>query len=311
MVVIGGGAAGLTAAGMSAVLGAKTALIEEHRLGGDCTWAGCIPSKTLLRASKAAYHMTTADRFGFVPIQPQFDFSQVMGHIRRTRQRIYEVADAPPHMEKLGVEVVLGRARFGDPHTIEVREASGTSRRLTSRFFVIATGSRPRTPNLAESTLTNETIFELESQPKRLLIMGAGPVGIEMAQAFQRLGSEVTVVARGNQILPRDDPEQAGMLQECLSREGIKFLFGQDVASLQRHGNGLAAMLKDGRTLACDAALSAIGREPGVSGLQLENAGVRFGEKGIDVDRRCRTSQRHIYAVGDVTGKYQFTHMGE
>lgn len=311
MVVIGGGAAGLTAAGMSAVLGAKTALIEEYRLGGDCTWFGCIPSKTLLRAAKAAYHMTTADRFGFVPSQPQFDFSQVMGHIRRTRQGIYEGADAPPHMEKLGVEVILGRARFGDSHTIEVREASGMSRRLTSRFFVIATGSRPRTPNFAEPTLTNQTIFELESQPKRLLIMGAGPVGIEMAQAFQRLGSEVTVVARGNRILPRDDPEQANMLRECLAQEGVKFLFGQDVASLQRYGDGLAAILKDGRTLACDAALSAIGREPAVRGLQLENAGVRFGEKGIDVDRRCRTSQRHIYAAGDVTGKYQFTHMGE
>jgi pyruvate/2-oxoglutarate dehydrogenase complex dihydrolipoamide dehydrogenase (E3) component len=311
MAVIGGGAAGLTAAGMSALLGAKTALIEEHRLGGDCTWVGCVPSKTLLSASKAAHRMKTADRFGLVPIQPQFDFSNVMAHVRSVRQNVYNDADAPPHLEKLGVEVILGTARFCDPHTIEIRESSGVSRRLTSRFFIIATGSRPRTPNFAESPMTNETIFELDSQPKRLLVMGAGPVGIEMAQAFQRLGSEVTIITPGNRILPRDDLEQADQLRQRLSREGVGFLFGLKVVALERRGTSLTSKLEDGRTLSCDAALAAIGREPATRGLQLENAGVRFGEKGIDVDRRCRTTQRHIYATGDVTGKYQFTHMGE
>ena len=184
-------------------------------------------------------------------------------------------------------------------------------RRLTSRFFIIATGSRPRPGNFSEPPLTNETIFELESQPKRLLVIGAGPVGIEMAQAFQRLGSEVMVIARGNRILPRDDPEHAGQLQECLSREGVCFLLGQEVTRLEKRENSLAAVLDNGRTIFCDAALAALGREPAIQGLQLEKATVRFGEKGIDVDRHCRTSQRHIYATGDVTGKYQFTHMGE
>lgn len=311
MIVIGGGAAGLTAAGMSALLGAKTALVEKFRLGGDCTWVGCVPSKTLLRASKAAHLIRTADRFGLAAMRPQFDFLNVMDHVRRTREQVYENADAPPHIEKLGVELILGSARFQDPHTIEIQERGGVSRRLTSRFFIIATGSRPRTGNYSEPPLTNETIFELESQPRHLLIMGAGPAGIEMAQAFQRLGSEVMVVASGNRILPRDDPEHAGQLQECLSREGVSFLFGQKVTKLERGENSVAAVLDSGRTILCEAALAALGREPAIHGLQLENAVVRFGEKGIDVDLRCRTSQRHIYATGDVTGKYQFTHMGE
>jgi pyruvate/2-oxoglutarate dehydrogenase complex dihydrolipoamide dehydrogenase (E3) component len=311
MIVIGGGAAGLTAAGMSALLGAKTALVEQHRLGGDCTWVGCIPSKTLLRASHAAHLIRTADRFGFGAMRPQFDFLKVMDHDRQTRQRVYENADAPPLIEKLGVELIFGSARFEDPHSIEIKETSGALRRLTSPFFIIASGSRPRTGNFSEAPLTNETIFELESQAKQLLVMGAGPVGIEMAQAFQRLGSEVIVIARGNRILPRDDPEHAGRLQECLSREGVSFLFGRRVTRIERRENSVAAVLDNGRTIFCDAALAAIGREPDIDGLQLEKAMVRFDEKGIDVDRHCRTSQRHIYATGDVTGKYQFTHMAE
>lgn len=311
MIVIGGGAAGLTAAGMSALLGARTALVEKFRLGGDCTWVGCIPSKTLLRASKAAHLIRTADRFGLASMQPQFDFLKVMDHVRQTRQAVYEEADAPPHIEKLGVEVIAGSARFRDPHTIEIQETNGVSRRLTSRVFIIASGSRPRTGNFSEPPLTNETIFDLERQPKRLVIMGAGPVGMEMAQAFQRLGSEVTVVARGHRILPRDDPEHAGQLQQCLSREGVSFLFDQRITRIERRENGLALALDNGRTIGCDAAFAAMGREPAIQGLQLENAAVRFNEKGIDVDRHCRTSQRHIYAVGDVTGKFQFTHMCE
>jgi pyruvate/2-oxoglutarate dehydrogenase complex dihydrolipoamide dehydrogenase (E3) component len=311
MIVIGGGAAGLTAAGMSALLGAKTALIEEQRLGGDCTWVGCVPSKTLLRAAKAAHEMKTAGRFGLIPAQPQIPFAKVMNHVRQTRQHIYDDADAPPNMERLGMEVIIGSAHFSDPHALEVRDTSGNLRRITSRFFVIATGSRPKTPPFTASVLTNETIFELEAQPKRLLIVGGGPVGIEMAQAFERLGSEVTVVAPGDCILPKDDPEQARQLQECLSREGVSFILGQKIMGLEKRGDGLVAVLRDGRTLMCDAALAAIGREPAVKDLQLEKAGVEAGERGIKVDRRCRTSQAHIYATGDVTGRYQFTHMGE
>jgi pyruvate/2-oxoglutarate dehydrogenase complex dihydrolipoamide dehydrogenase (E3) component len=311
MIVIGAGAAGLTAAGMSALLGAKTALIERRRLGGDCTWTGCVPSKTLLRAASVAHQIRTADRFGLVASQPQVEFSNVMDHVRRTRQHVYEDADAPPNMERLGVEVVMAGACFLDPHTVRIENDSGELRRLTSRFFIIATGSRPRMPAFSEMPLTNETLFELESQPNRLLILGAGPVGIELAQAFRRLGSEVQVVASGDRILPRDDPEHAGVLQECLAKEGVTFHFGRKVTSFERGENDFAAALDDGRPLRCDALLAAIGREPIIKGLQLENAGVRTGEKGIVVDRRCRTSQSHIYAAGDVTGRYNFTHMAE
>jgi pyruvate/2-oxoglutarate dehydrogenase complex dihydrolipoamide dehydrogenase (E3) component len=311
MVVIGGGAAGLTAAGMAALLGAKTALIEEHRLGGDCTWVGCVPSKTLLRTAKVAHQMKTADSFGLVPAQPEVPFSQVMDRVRRTREHIYREADAPPNLEKLGVEVIIRSARFADPHTVEIHNTSGKPQRLTSRFFVVASGSRPKMPGFSAPVLTNETIFELESQPKRLLIIGGGPVGIEMAQAFERLGSEVTLVAPGDRILPRDDAGQARKLQECLALEGVSFTLGQRVIALEKTGGDLVALLQDGRTIPCEAALVATGREPAVQALQLEKAGVRFGTKGIEVDAHCRTSQRHIYATGDVTGRYQFTHMGE
>ena len=311
MIVIGGGAAGLTASGMSALLGAKTALVERRRLGGDCTWFGCVPSKSLLRGARTAHEIRTAHRFGFVPAHPQFDFSKVMEHIRQIRQCIYEDVDAPPQMEKLGVEVVMGQSRFLDPHTIQLDDGSKRARRLTSRFFIIATGSRPVVPAFAETPLTNETVFELESQPNRLLILGAGPAGIELAQAFTRLGSQVEVVSDGERILPRDDPNHAGMLRDCLAQEGVVFHLGRRVTGLERGGSGLRAALDDGRSLVCDAALAAIGRRPVVEELQLGSAGVRVEAQGIIVDSHARTSQRHIYAAGDVTGRHNFTHMAE
>lgn len=311
MTVIGAGAAGLTAAGMSALLGAKTLLVEQHRPGGDCTWTGCIPSKTLLRAAKVAHEMKTAGRFGLPPFEPSLSFVHVMDHVRATRQRVYEQSDAPPNMEKLGVEVALAAARFLDPHSIELRDESGHTRRVSSRYFVIATGSKPKEPRFAAPYLTNETLFELTSQPKRLVIVGAGPVGIEMAQAFQRLGSSVTVVAPGTHILPKDDPELTEILQPCLAQEGASFVLGRRVTGLYQNADGLTAILDDGRTIPCDAALAAIGREPNVAALALQNAGVAFHDKGIDIDECCRTRQKHIYAVGDVTGRYQFTHMAE
>jgi pyruvate/2-oxoglutarate dehydrogenase complex dihydrolipoamide dehydrogenase (E3) component len=311
MIVIGGGSAGLTAAGMAALLGAKTALIEQHRLGGDCTWVGCIPSKTLLKAARVAQEMRTADRFGLSPVIPEVPFSRLMEHVRRIRQQVYEGSDAPRHMEKLGVEVISAAARFQDPHTIELSNTGNPARLLTARFFVIATGSRPLAPEFSSPCLTNENIFELTSQPKRLLVMGAGPVGIEMAQAFRRLGSVVTVVAPGNLILHRDDPEHAKILLECLSREGIVFILGRKVTALEREQDGFQALLDDGRTVECDAMLAAIGRKPNIATLDLPKAGVDFGKKGVPVDRHCRTSQRHIFAAGDVTGRHQFTHMAE
>ena len=311
MIVIGGGAAGLTASGMSALLGAKTALVERRRLGGDCTWFGCVPSKSLLRAARTAHEIRTADRFGFASVDPHFDFTKVMEHVRQVQQRIYDDADAPPRMEELGVDVVMGQSHFLDPHTIQVEDGSKRARRLSSRFFIIATGSRPLVPAFAETPMTNETVFELESQPHRLLILGAGPAGIELAQAFTRLGSQVEVVAAGDRILPRDDPNHAGMLRDFLAQEGVVFHLGRKVTGLSRGENGLRATLDDGRSLICDAALAAIGRKPVMEELQLSAAGVRVEAQGIVVNSHARTSQRHIYAAGDVTGRHNFTHMAE
>jgi pyruvate/2-oxoglutarate dehydrogenase complex dihydrolipoamide dehydrogenase (E3) component len=303
MVVIGGGAAGLVAAGMSAVLGAKTALIEEHRLGGDCTWTGCVPSKTLLKAAKVAHQTRVADRYGLVASAPAIDFRRLMEHVRAVRNRIYEDADAPPNLEKLGVTVIASRARFVSRQAVELTDGS----HISSRYFVIATGSRPRMPDFRAPVLHNENLFELSEQPRRLVVMGAGPVGIEMAQAFRRLGSEVTVVGSADRILPKDDPELTGMLQQALEAEGIAFRLGRRVTGFEQG----SAALDDGSVVACDAVLAAIGRQPAVDGLGLDAAGVVVEERGIRIDRHCRTSQRHIYGSGDVTGRHLFTHMAE
>lgn len=306
MIVIGAGAAGLTAAGMSALLGAKTALIEEHRLGGECTWTGCIPSKTLLRAARLAHEMRTADRFGLAVSAPQFPFGDLMQHVRAIRQQVYEQADAPPNMERLGVEVIAGSAQFTGPHSIQV-----SGRVWTSRYFVIATGSRPKQPKFSEPCLSNETLFEINALPARLLVLGGGPIGMEMAQAFQRLGSTVTIVGSDSRILPKDDPQHARMLQDCLASEGISFILGHKASAVERQGGELSATLDDSRTIRCDAVLAAIGREANMANLKLESAGVEYGARGIRVDRRCRTNQKHIFATGDVTGQHQFTHMAE
>jgi pyruvate/2-oxoglutarate dehydrogenase complex dihydrolipoamide dehydrogenase (E3) component len=304
--VIGGGAAGLVAAGMSALLGARTALIEEHRLGGDCTWTGCIPSKTLIHAARVAHEARVAESHGLIRWEPQVNFAAVMRHVRQIREEVYQHADAPPQIQKLGVEVIASRAEFIDPHTIQLN-----GRRLTSRYFVIATGSRPRLPGFEVPVLTNETLFELEEQPRRLLVLGAGPVGMEMAQAFQRLGSEVTVVETGDYVLPKDDPELTSVLHVVVAAEGVRFLMGRKVVALERRHNSVLATLDTGEALECDRVFAGLGREPVVSGLGLEQAGVQFTPHGIAIDSQCRTSQLHIFASGDVTGKYLFTHMAE
>lgn len=310
MVVIGGGAAGLTASGMAAVFGAKTALIEAKKLGGDCTWHGCVPSKSLLHAAKVAHSMRTADSLGLSAADPQHDLARVMAKVHSIREHIYQDADAPPQFEKLGVEVIEGRASFVDPHKIEVL-SNGTSRSLTSRYFVVATGSTPRAAEVpgweSANVLNNESIFELKQLPRHLVVLGAGPIGIEMAQAFRRLGSEVTVVNRSPGILKRDDPELSSMLMEHLRGEGIRFVFGTVAARIEQH----AVHLENGEALECDAILAAAGRKPGLDGLNLDAARVQTNEKGIVVDRRARSSAKHIYACGDVAGRYLFTHFAE
>lgn len=311
MIVIGGGAAGLVAAGLSAMLGAKTTLVEANKLGGECTWTGCVPSKTLLRAAGIAHQMRTAGRYGLPAADPQVDLTKVMQRVHRTREQIYQAADAPPNLERLGVRVLSARARFIDPHTVELTEAGGQTSRLTSRYFVIATGSRPKTLSGGAPALTNETIFEVDRLPRRLLVVGAGPVGMELSQAFCRLGSDVTVVGAGPRILPRDDSELTAILQTSLEQEGVHFVLGRRVSRLEQRGAMTTATLDGGQEFTADAVLVAVGREPVVEGLGLDKAGVELADRGVRIDRRCRTSQAHVFASGDVTGWFQFTHMAE
>jgi Pyruvate/2-oxoglutarate dehydrogenase complex, dihydrolipoamide dehydrogenase (E3) component, and related enzymes len=237
MVAIGGGTAGLVSAGMSAVLGAKTLLIEAKKLGGDCTWHGCVPSKSLIRAARVAHQMRSAAQLGLTAADPEHDLSRVMARVHSIREQIYQEADAPPNMQKLGVEVRAGVTRFLDPHTIEIHE-NGRVEKLTSRYIVIATGSVPHMPEVEGAPgriLNNETLFDLDRLPRRLVILGAGPVGIEMAQAFRRLGSDVTVVNRGKGILGHDDVELTSLLLDHLRQEGIRFVFGAEVERIENN----------------------------------------------------------------------------
>ncbi|MEE9234463.1 MAG: FAD-dependent oxidoreductase [Candidatus Acidoferrales bacterium] len=319
MVVIGGGAAGLTAAGISATLGAKTALIEKAKLGGDCTWTGCVPSKTLLRAAKVAHTFRTADRYGLPPATPQVRLAEVMRHVREIQNQIYEEVDAPPNLESLGVTVLHARAWFRDPHTVSIcEEEAGKERQLTSRYFVVAAGSVAAIPPVdgldRVDYLTNETLFSLTELPRRLIVVGAGPLGTEMAQAFRRLGSEVVVVAADPVILPRDDGELSEKLKEALMGEGIVYQLGAFLKKVEQSGGRLRVTAeRDGQALTVegDAVLISIGRRPKVEGLHLDAAGVEFDKKGIKVNGRCRTTTKNIYAAGDVASPFQFTHMAE
>ena len=312
LVVIGGGAAGLTAAGMSAVLGAKTLLVSDSPLGGDCTWHGCVPSKTLLKAAKVAHEMRSASKYGLVAPDSVHDWTQIMDRVHSIREQVYQEADAPPNMEKLGVEVIPARARFIDGNSVELIDLGTQAKRvISSRFFIIATGSRPAIPKIEGidrvGCLTNENLFEMKEQPKRLLILGAGPIGIEMAQAFRRLGSAVTLTDRGARILRRDDAELTAILEQSLRTEGVDFQLGVEVERIEPG----VAYLKGGGRIAFDAVLAATGRRPNNESLQLAAAGVEHNERGVTVDDRCRTTRKNIFACGDVTGKSLFTHMAE
>ena len=316
LIVIGGGAAGLTASGIGASLGAKTLMIEREKLGGDCTWKGCVPSKTLLKAAKVAHHIRHASQFGLVDQEFEVDFAKVMEHVRSTREEVYEDADAPSIYEEMGIDVRFGKARFTGTHSVEIESEEGTTR-LRGRYFVVAAGGRAAPPPIdgldEVDYLTNESVFEITERPDHLAVIGAGPIGTEMAQAMRRLGARVTVIERGDRILKKDDAQLAEMLQEVLEEEGVEYVFGADVRKVSQNGK-VEVAVKQGdrrRTVEADALLVATGRKPNVENLNLEAAGVEYTKKGITVDDRCRTSQPHIFAVGDVTGRYQFTHMSE
>ena len=302
--VIGAGSGGLSVAAAAAQFGQRVVLFEKGKMGGDCLNYGCVPSKALLAAAKHAQAMRGAARFGISPVEPQVDFAGVMAHVKGAIATIAP-HDSEERFTKLGVRVVRAAARFLDPATLE---AAGE--RFTARHFVIATGSRavvPPIPGLEGIPfLTNETLFENTVLPSHLLVVGAGPVGLEMAQAHRRLGARVTVIEAGTP-LAHDDPELSAVVLATLANEGVDILSGAAVTRAFATADGVGLELDGGRTVSGSNLLLAAGRRPNIEGLGLEEAGVAFTKKGITVDRGLRTSNRRAYAIGDVAGG-RFTH---
>ena len=310
LTIIGGGAGGLVVASVAAQLGLKVTLIEkENKLGGDCLHHGCVPSKTLIHAAKVASLMRRGAEYGLPAIEPEVDLGKVTDHVQSVIDHIQQ-HDDPERFRGYGCEVIFGAARFVDPHTVQVND-----QQIRSRRFVIATGSKPFVPpidGLEEAGyLTNLDLFSLRTLPTRLVVLGGGPIGLEMAQAFRRLGSEVTVVERLPHLLPQEDPEIADALQGQLAAEGITIHTSTSAERVGQEGGRRVVVCDGNRQLDADQILVAVGRRPNVDSLGLDAAGVDVTPKGITVDRRQRTSQKHIYAVGDVCGPYPFTHMAE
>ncbi|MHB8416821.1 MAG: mercuric reductase [Myxococcales bacterium] len=312
LVVVGGGTAGLVCAAGATGLGAKVALIERHLLGGDCLNFGCVPSKGLLRAARAVQAVREAETFGARAAAVEPDFPAAMARMRRLRSGL-SAHDSARRLADLGVDVFLGEARFVGRDAIEV-----DGHRLLFARAVIATGARaaaPALPGLREAGyLTNETVFSLEELPRRLVVVGAGPIGCELGQAFRRFGSEVTLVDRAPRLLLRDDPEAAQILAERFAREGMTALLGAKLLRVERGAGGkTVAFEREGRLERAvgDEILVAVGRAPNVEGLGLETAGVAFDRQGVQVDERLRTTNRRVYAAGDVASAYKFTHAAD
>ncbi len=310
LVIIGGGAGGLVVASVAAQLGLKVTLIEkEEKLGGDCLHYGCVPSKTLIQAAKVASLMRRGEEFGLPAVEPVVDLAKVNAHVKSVIEHI-QPHDDPQRFRDYGCEVIFGTAEFIDPHTVRVNNEI-----INAKRFVIATGSRPFVPpieGLQEAGyLTNIEIFSLQTLPERLLVLGGGPIGLEMAQAFHRLGSKVTVVERLPTILPQEDPEVAAVLQKKLANDGITFFTSTSAEKVSSDGKIRTVFCSDNIKIDCEQLLVAVGRKPNIENLGLEAAGITFTPKGINIDRRMRSSQKHIYVVGDVCGPYPFTHMAE
>jgi pyruvate/2-oxoglutarate dehydrogenase complex dihydrolipoamide dehydrogenase (E3) component len=310
--ILGGGAAGLTVASGAAQLGAKALLIEkEPLLGGDCLHYGCVPSKTLIHSAHVYHLMKTGSRFGLPEMEvPPVDFSRIVSRIQEVIN-VIQKHDSEERFCGLGAKVMFGEAVFQDEHIIQL-----DGNRFSAKNWVIATGSSPVAPPIPglheTGFLTNKEIFSLDRLPESLTILGGGPIGIEMAQAFNRLGSRVTVVDRSDQILGKEDKDMADMVMEVLAGEGVVFHLAAAIEMVGVAGAQKTVAIKETSggsvTLKSDNILVAMGRGANVDGLNLESIGVDFEPGGILVDSRLRTSQKHIFAAGDVSGGFQFTH---
>jgi pyruvate/2-oxoglutarate dehydrogenase complex dihydrolipoamide dehydrogenase (E3) component len=312
LTVIGGGAGGLNVASGAVQLGARVAIVEKDKLGGDCLYYGCVPTKTLIQSAKIASLIKRSKEYGLNDTNISFDFKNVMAHMREVISKIGE-NDDPKRFEDMGVKVIFGDGMFVDRNTFSVNDHD-----ITSRKFVISTGSRAVAIPIKGleniKYLTSERALELDYLPKSIIILGAGPIGLEFAQVFARLGSKVTVIEKMGQVLPREDKEISDTLESILKEEGIEIHTCISVSQVKEDGNQkivVAECSGQEKTFRADEFMLAIGRAPNLEGLNLEAAGVKVEHRNIVVSSSMRTTARNIWACGDVTGQYLFTHVAE
>ena len=307
LIVIGAGSGGLVAAEFASKLGAKVALVEAQKdLGGECLHAGCVPSKALIHAARTAWAAGHSQALG-TEANPRVDFSQVERHITGAIQTITENHDNDSYYQSLGVDVIHGKAAFIDEQTIEVNGQS-----LVAKRFIVATGSKPLVPDIPGLTdgpyLTNETVFDLDSLPESLLVVGGGPIGCELGQAFAMLGSKVTILQAASRLLPHDEPEAADILARSLKAMGVNVLLDAQIDRVTYRGSTVSVNLQGGQNLRAYRLLVATGRAANIP-MGTENAQVQTTRRGIKVNERLRTTNKRIYAIGDCNGGMQFTHV--
>lgn len=303
--VIGAGSGGLSVAAGAAQLGVSVALIENGKMGGDCLNYGCVPSKSLLAAAKRAKIFRTSNAFGLKKVDPKVDFVKLHKHIHEVIQTIAP-HDSSQRFEKLGVHVIREKAVFLSSKILQAGK-----HKIEAKYYVIATGSSPAIPPIAGletvSYLTNETIFDLKKKPDHLIVIGGGPIGCELAQAYSLLGVKTTILEAFS-LLPKEDPEVVDVLRKSLKEDGVEVLEGAQVTSISQSKNEIKVSLGK-KVIEGSHLLIATGRKANVEGLGLERVGIRYTSRGIEVDQRLRTSQKKIFALGDVIGQYQFTHV--
>lgn len=310
LLIIGAGSAGMAAAEVAPRMGVRAALIERDRIGGDCLWTGCVPSKALIAAARSAHRMKTARMLGLPQCQAEVDTALVLERVRQVQREIAATTDSAEHFERLGVDVLAGEARIRDEHSADV-----SGRVITARYMLLATGSRPSIPPIPGledvAYLTSDSLFHLERLPPSLIVIGGGPVAVEMAQATRRLGVAVTMLEAGPQLLRREDPALAARVRMTLEQEGVSVFTGVRVERVEARGaDRVVRGVIGGKGHEWPAAdvLVAAGRSPNIEDLGLRGAGITSGPKGVVVDDRMRTSVPSIFAAGDVAGRFLFTH---
>lgn len=311
VVVIGAGSGGLVSAYICAILRAKVALIEKHKMGGDCLNTGCVPSKAFIRTATLLSHIRRHKEFGLAHASAQFDFAEVMERVQRVIRKI-EPHDSVQRFTALGVDCIKGEARIVSPHQVKV-----DGKVLTTKSMIVATGGAPEIPKLpgleAINVLHTNNIWQLRDQPKRLVVLGGGPIGCELGQCFQRLGTQVIQIQRASQLLHREDDEIVKILEKRFRDEGIELRLNTSPREvITRNGKRFLVIEREGRSeqIEFDQMLAAVGRKPASKGFGLEELGVTFNAQGaVEVDAYSRTKVKNIFACGDVTSPYQFTHM--